>query len=500
MAAKSYLLGLDVGSSSVKASLVEVDTGRIASSALSPKEEMTISSPQPGWAEQDPEDWWKHACAAVGLAIRELKPGRREVRAIGISYQMHGLVLLDKDHRVLRPSIIWCDSRAVSFGEKAFKTLGEEYCLRHLLNSPGNFTAAKLAWVKDNEPQVYSKIRYAMLPGDYFAYRLTGNVSTTDTGLSEGVFWDFVEGKMSDKLLAYFGFDSALFPARYPLFSVPGNLSAEAAGQLGLPAGIPLGYRAGDQPNNAFSLNALRPGETAATAGTSGVIYSVTDSNAHDPQSRVNTFLHVNHTKKNPRNGVLLCVNGAGLLNSWLKRHVSAGLSYDDMNERASRVPAGSDGLMFFPFGNGAERILSNRSLGASLHGMDLNRHGQHQVLRAAQEGIVFALRYGFDILKEMGVPISVIRAGHANMFLSPLFREVFVNTVGRPLELYETNGAVGAALGAGLGTGIYSNETEALSHLKRLERIEPSGISKLYETFYQQWKERLMKMIAQEP
>jgi xylulokinase len=410
---------------------------------------------------------------------------------------MHGLVLLDKSKSLLRPSIIWCDSRAVPYGEEAFQALGEDYCLRHLLNSPGNFTAAKLAWVKDKEPSTFGRIEYVCLPGDFIAFKMSAEVSTTDTGLSEGIFWDFQEGAVSQRLISHFGFRESLLPPRRPVFSVQGNLTKQAAAELGVEPGAPVGYRAGDQPNNALSLNVLRPGETAATAGTSGVIYSVTDKNAFDPLSRVNTFLHVNHRKGSPRNGVLLCVNGTGISNAWMRRNITQGDSYDKMNALAQQAPAGADGLRFFPFGNGSERILMNRNPGAGLYGLDFNRHSRTHVLRATQEGIVFALRYGFDIIREMGVDVSVIRAGMSNMFLSALFREAFTDTVGTPLELYDTNGAVGAALGAGLGAGIFADEQEAFSHLRRVLALQPSREADRYAQVYQDWKSHLQTLIS---
>jgi len=489
-----YLLGLDIGSSSIKATLVDADTGTSVSSAQSPKEEMPMLAVQPGWAEQDPDLWWHHVVISVKECLKGIDTSG--VKAIGIAYQMHGLVVVDKNLKPLRPSIIWCDSRAVSIGEKAFSQLGHEYSLKHLLNSPGNFTAAKLRWIKENEPGIYSQIYKIMLPGDYIALKLTGETTTTATGLSEGIFWDYQSNSVSRKLLDYLEIDHTMLSTVVDVFSEHGSVTRAAAEELGLPAGIKISYRSGDQPNNAFSLNVLNPGETAATAGTSGVIYSITDQNAFDLKSRVNAFIHVNSKAEAIRNGVLLCVNGTGILNSWLRKNIKGnGSSYDyeQINAIASKASIGAEGISVLPFGNGAERILENKDIGASFHGVNFNRHDQSHLFRAAQEGIVFALNYGFEILQGMGMKSEVIRAGHANMFLSPLFREAFVNTTGVRLERYDTDGAKGAALGAGVGAGVFHSFEEAFSGLKKIGYEEPAtNLREQYQHAYQVWKEKL--------
>ncbi len=487
------LLGYDLGSSSIKATLLNPATGEAVASVTYPKQEMQILSKRLGWAEQDPETWWMNIKNATKELLVKSRVPKEAIKAIGISYQMHGLVLIDKEHNVLRPSIIWCDSRAVNIGKKAFHELGGDYCLANYLNSPGNFTASKLMWVKENEPEIYEKVYKAMLPGDFVAMKLTGEVNTTVSGLSEGIFWDFKNKRVAEKLLAYYGIDPSILPKTVDTFSVQGKLTNAVANELGLQAGTPIAYRAGDQPNNAFSLNVLNPGEVAATAGTSGVVYGIIDAAKYDPLSRVNTFVHVNNTKKEERYGVLLCVNGTGILNSWLQKHFTNGLSYDDMNELASSAPIGADGLSFIPFGNGAERIMENNDHGARLSGLNFNRHSQKHILRAGQEGIVFALNYGFSIMKEMGMELRRVRAGYANMFLSPLFREAFANITYTPVELYNTDGAQGAARGAGIGAGIYSSYEAAFKGLKALHTIEPSPLLfGAYEDAYGNWLKNL--------
>lgn len=453
---------------------------------------MPISAPQPGFAEQDPAMWWKELVTVTHKLKKQIQFTGEDIIAIGISYQMHGLVCIDRDQRVLRPAIIWCDSRAVDIGATAFSELGNAYCLEHLLNSPGNFTASKLKWVKENEPAIYEKIFKFLLPGDYIAMMLTGDARTTVSGLSEGVLWDFPEAALSDSLLCYYGIEKEKVAKVAPGFGEQGRLGAEAAALLGLKSGIPVTYRAGDQPNNAYSLNVLHPGEVAATAGTSGVIYGVSDRAAFDEASRVNSFVHVNNTAAQPRNGILLCVNGTGILNSWLRKNTGR-MDYGEMNALAAKAPAGSEGLLFFPFGNGAERILHNQNPGAELLHLDFNRHTQEHIFRAAQEGIVFALRFGLDIMREMGVNAETIRAGYANLFLSPVFREAFANTTGAVVELYNTDGAQGAARAAGVGAGYYRDYAESFAGMERIACVEPEGsLQRTYEAVYQRWKEKV--------
>jgi xylulokinase len=488
------LLGIDLGSSSVKASVIDGESGKCLASEFYPKEEMKIIARQPGWAEQDPEDWWDNLKNAVAGCILKVGYRKNDIGALGISYQMHGLVAVDKNGKILRPSIIWCDSRAVEYGDKALKGLGRDFCLSHLLNSPGNFTAAKLAWVKDKEPDIFKKIDKIMLPGDFIAMRLTGESHTSYTGLSEGIFWDFTKNGVSDKLMDYFGFDPAILPDAVGSFSIQGKLTRAAAEELGLNENIVVSYRAGDQPNNALSLNVLDPGEVAATAGTSGVIYGVTDQKKYDPQSRVNTFLHVNHSQEKQRLGVLLCINGTGILNSWLRKYTGNALTYNQMNDSAGSVPHGSEGLTILPFGNGAERMLMNRDIGCRVMGLDFNRHSNAHLYRAAQEGIAFSFRYGLDIMKEVGIVPQLIRAGETNMFLSPVFREALSSITGAAIHLYNTDGSVGAARGAGIGCSYYKSAREAFNGLATVGITEPDKIKKgMYEEAYTRWKEYLM-------
>lgn len=492
-----YLLGIDVGSSSVKASLVNAETGKCASSAFFPKSEAKIIAVRPGWAEQEPQSWWDYMKQSIAAVMSEAGAKATDVAAIGISYQMHGLVCVDKDLNALRPAIIWCDSRAVEIGQRAFDHIGHEKCLSHMLNSPGNFTASKLKWVKDNEPDIFAKIYKVMLPGDYIAMRMTGEIRTTVSGLSEGIMWDFNTESVARTLLDHYEIPEEMVADICPTFGEQGRMSRQAAEELGLAAGTPVTYRAGDQPNNALSLNVFNPGEIASTAGTSGVVYGVNGVVNYDPLSRVNTFAHVNHSAEAARLGILLCVNGTGILNSWLKRNVMPDVSYADMNDIAAKAPIGAEGLSVLPFGNGAERMLENKEIGCQIQGLNFNVHNRSHLARAVQEGIVFSFQYGIEIMKKMGMEVSKIHAGNANMFLSPLFRNTLASVSGATIELYDTDGSVGAAKGAGMGAGIYKSHDEAFASLERVAVIEPDAANAAqYQEAYALWKARLEKNI----
>lgn len=495
---QKLLLGYDIGSSSIKASLLNADTGKLVASAVSPSMEMKIDSPQIGWAEQHPETWWLHIKNATKELISKIPSQNFQIEAIGISYQMHGLVMVDKNYNVIYPSIIWCDSRAVEIGNKAFTDLGENYCLTNYLNSPGNFTASKLKWIKDNQPEVYKKIYKIMLPGDYAAMMLTDQIYTTVSGLSEGILWDFTKKEIAEKLINYFGFEKNLIPDIIPSFGIQGKLSDKASKELGLKSGIPVSYRSGDQPNNALSLNVLYPGEIAATAGTSGVIYGITDKNIFDTKNRVNTFAHVNYSKDKPINGVLLCINGTGIQYSWLKQNIlNNAFSYTELNNLASKIEIGSEGLQCFPFGNGAERVLENKDVSASFTGINFNIHKKEHLVRAAQEGIAFSFKYGFDIMKNIGMEFNIIKAGFSNLFQSKLFSEAFVNLCDVELQIYNTDGSQGAARGAGIGIGFYDSPKDAFKELRIIERMTPNeSLKTKYNLHYQIWKNNLVKQL----
>ena len=492
-----YLIGYDIGSSSIKAALVAIDSGATLKVAQFPSSEMDIIAKQPGWAEQKPEVWWNNVCAATKQLVDSTGVNPSDVKGIGIAYQMHGLVLVDKDQQVLRPSIIWCDSRAVEIGEKAFQEMGQQQCLKHLLNSPGNFTASKLKWVKENEPGVYARIDKMMLPGDYIAMKLTGKICTTPSGLSEGILWDFQENAPSANLLNYYGIHPSFIPTIVPTCSLQGTISAKAAEATGLVEGIPVAYRAGDQPNNALALNVLEPGEIAATGGTSGVVYGVIDKPVYDRASRVNGFAHVNYAPDDPKIGVLLCINGAGIQYSWLKQQMAnEEISYTDMERMAGSVPVGSEGLRILPFGNGAERMLSNTNPGAQINNLQFNRHKSEHFFRAGLEGIAFSFVYGIQVLQDMGFHIDNMRVGNDNLFQSEVFSKTIANLVGCAITVVETTGAAGAAKAAGLKTGFYTTLKEAIGASGEVMTYEPAT-SEEHEQAYQVWRSDLEKLIG---
>jgi xylulokinase len=484
-------LGIDIGSSSVKVSLMEAESGKVVGSAVSPESEMAIISSVIGFAEQDPGIWWQCVSEAILKATTGLNCVS-DIGGIGIAYQMHGLVVVDSDLNIIRPSIIWCDSRATATGRRAESNPGSSFCLRHLLNLPSNFTLSKLAWMKDSEPELYRRIKYAMLPGDYIAMRMTGEVSTTFTGISEWIAWDYIENRFSNEIFDAFGLDSSVMPDARPSFGNHGVLSADAAGELGLPPAIPVFYKAGDQPNTALSLNVLEPGEAAITAGTSGVIYLVADGKNDSGSEGINTFLHVNSEESSQKLGRLFCLNGAGILYSWLKRLTSPENGFEEMNRMASGVPVGSAGLLIYPFGNGAERMLSNQNIGASIIDINFNIHDASTIYRAAMESIAFSFRMGLDQMKIGGDKLTLIRAGMANMFLSPLFCQIVSDVLRVPLEIYNTDGSLGAARGAAIGSGKYTFATAFNNHLVMANYSPDTKNTRTYDLIYERWKTNL--------
>ncbi|MUP44959.1 carbohydrate kinase [Gramella sp. BOM4] len=492
-----YFLGIDLGSSSIKLSVLNAGTGKVIAGVTVPETEMKMEAPQFGWAEQNPELWWDYVKKGLGRLKTAHQIDLKKINGIGIAYQMHGLVLTDENLVPLRPSIIWCDSRAVSIGNQAFEKIGKENCQKQILGSPGNFTASKLKWVKENEPEIYAKARYMMLPGDFIAAKLSGVAQTTASGLSEAALWDFPKGKIASEVLEKMELSEDLIPEIVPSFARQAKLDPKVASELGLNPEAMITYRAGDQPNNALSLNVLNPGEIATTAGTSAVIYAVTDKDMYDEESRVNTFLHVNDSEEAKRNGILGIINGSGILYQWLRKTISLGrkelLSYDVLNEEAAKVKPGSEGLRFYPFGNGAERIFNNRGVNSGIENLNFNIHSPAHLIRSACEGIVFAMNYGFDVIKTLGTSGDMVRAGKGNLFLSPVFREIFCNTTQAQLQLYETSGAEGAARGAAYGYGYYKSLDEAFGELEILENLEPEkGMTAQYQEIYEKWKENI--------
>ena len=488
-----HLLGIDLGSSSVKVSLVDAATGRQVGSAQSPTDrELAMAAPQVGWAEQDPGVWWEHTERAVATLAGEHSLG--DVGAIGIGYQMHGLVLLDAAGEPVRPSIIWCDSRAVSLGRQAAEAIGTDRLAASTLNSPGNFTASKWAWVARNEPEALARATTAMLPGDYLAFRITGDRATTASGLSEMILWDFGARSPARAVLDHYGLDDRLLPPLVPTFGDQGTVASGIAERWGLSPGARVCYRAGDQPNNAYSLKALAPGDTAATAGTSGVVYAVTDQRRFDPEQRVNAFAHVNDAADAERLGILLCVNGTGSAYAWLRRTLGAGgdlPAYAQLNAWAESAAVGSDGLLFYPWGNGAERVLGNREPGAAFEHLSFTRHGAPELCAAVQDGIAAALAYGSEVLDGLGAGPRVTRAGRANLFLSDRFCQAFAQLTGAPLELYDTDGAQGAARAAGVGAGAFETHADALAGVEQIGRFEPRpDLRDAYGSFYARWRE----------
>ncbi|KQC30161.1 xylulokinase [Flagellimonas eckloniae] len=486
-----YYLGIDLGSSSVKIAIVDTSTGKNIGVIQSPEEEMSIHSPKKGWAEQNPKDWWGHICDGITKIKKAHNISENSIEGIGIAYQMHGLVIVDEKGEPLRDSIIWCDSRAVNIGNKAYQEVGEDTCDSHLLNSPANFTASKLRWVRENEPDTYNRVYKFMLPGDYIAYRFSNTINTTISGLSEGVFWDFKLDEVSKSILDYYEIPSAFVPEIVDTFGPQGKISAKGAKESGLLEGTPILYRAGDQPNNALSLNVFHPGEVAATGGTSGVVYAITDNLSVKESSRVNNFAHVNYKKGAEKNiGKLLCINGAGIQYRWLLNNLDVS-SYAEMNELAAEVEVGSDGICVIPFGNGAERMLENQTIGTRIVNLDLNRHSKTHLCRATLEGIAFSFVYGIEIMKSDGIDAKVMRAGNDNLFRSEIFSNTIATLIEQEIEIYNTTGAIGAARACTLSKNDYDTFSEFMKNDHVLTYV-PFKDTEHYQTAYQNWKKEL--------
>ena len=488
----NYYLGIDIGSSSIKAALVEVVSGKSLGVAQEPKEEMSIHAQKNGWAEQVPLDWWLHTCNAIKNLKKQYNISENQIIGIGISYQMHGLVLIDKDGNPLRKSIIWCDSRAVETGNKAFAEIGEDICASKLLNSPANFTASKLKWVQENEPDIYNQVYKFMLPGDFIAYKFSNQINTTISGLSEGIFWDFKKDTIAHFLLKHYGINSSLIPDIVNTFSIQSLVDEKGAKESGLAIGTPILYRAGDQPNNALSLNVFNPGEVAATGGTSGVVYAITDSLSVKESSRVNNFAHVNYKKGVTTSiGKLLCINGAGIQYRWLLNNLAVS-SYDEMNNLASQVAIGSNGVCLIPFGNGAERMLNNQEIGTRILNLNLNNHHKGHLCRAALEGIAFSFVYGMEILKSDGIQPTVIRAGNDNLFRSEIFANTVATLIEQEIEIYNTTGAIGAARAANLHKGDFESFSKIIMDNDYVMTFMPFKDKKMYLEAYNNWKKEL--------
>lgn len=490
-----YYLGIDLGSSSVKVALVEKSSGKSLGVLQEPEEEMSMLALENGWAEQKPEDWWVFICIGIEKIKKQYNISKEEIVGIGISYQMHGLVLVDENGESLRKSIIWCDSRAVEIGNQAYKDIGEDVCNTKLLNSPANFTASKLSWIKENEPKIYKRIHKIMLPGDFIALRFSGTINTTISGLSEGIFWNFKEDELSSDILSYFDFEEDIIPDIVDTFGEQNIVSEKGADESGLLSGTSIFYRAGDQPNNALSLNVFHPGEVAATGGTSGVVYAVTDNISVKESARVNNFAHVNYQKNSKQNiGKLLCINGAGIQYRWLLNNLSV-TSYEEMNNLASEIEIGADGVCVIPFGNGAERMLNNKDVGTRIVNLNLNRHDKAHICRAALEGIAFSFVYGIEIMKSDGINAKVIRAGNDNLFRSEIFANTIATLIGQKIEIYNTTGAIGAARACVLKDGDYEKFSSFMGN-DHVMTFMPFKNKEAYQKAYLNWKKELQLII----
>ena len=482
--ANRYLLGFDVGSSSVKASLVNADSGKCVATAFFPEKEAPIMAVKAGWAEQDPQMWWDNAKLSLKKIMVEAGATAEEIKAIGISYQMHGLVCVDKNLKALRPSIIWCDSRAVPYGEKAFKDLGADQCLSHLLNSPGNFTAAKLAWVKENEPENFKKIKKIMLPKDYLAYKLSGTFCTDYSDASGMLLLDVKNRKWSKEMCDICGITEDMLPKLFDSFEKVGELKHDLAAELGLRDGVVIAAGAGDNAAAAVGTGTVGNNKCNISLGTSGTIFMSSDSFAVDSNNALHSFDHADGHFH-----LMGCMLSAASCNKWWMDEILKTKDYADEQKGIDKL--GENHVFFLPYLMGERSPWNNPNARATFTGitMDTTREDMTQ---AVLEGVAFATRDMYEVAKSIGVAPkrTMICGGGAK---SPLWRRMIANILNVEVDVpsCEEGPGMGGAMLAMVACGAYKSVEEAAAAIVKVDKTEkpdPELVAK-YEARYQQFK-----------
>jgi xylulokinase len=472
------LLGIDVGTGGSRAVVIN-ETGRIVASAT--VEHEPFASPQTGWAEQDPDDWWRASVAAIREVVSRDNVSPEEIAAVGLSGQMHGSVLLNDRDEIVRPALIWCDQRSDKQCEQLTQQIGAEQLIKLTCNPAlTGFTLPKMLWVRDNEPETWQQVRSVLLPKDYVRFRLTGDKATDVADASGTLLLNVAERKWSHEMLAASEIDASLLPTVFESPEITGTISTSAAELTGLRAGTPVVAGAGDQAGGAVGIGIVQPGAVSATIGTSGVVFAATNSPALDPKGRVHTFCHAIPGRWH----VMGVTQGAGLSMRWFRDQFGAGMGegdpYDRMTEEAAQVESGSNGLLWAPYLMGERTPHLDPHARAALVGLTAS-HTRAHVIRAIMEGVAFSLRDSFEIFNEMQVPVETIRLGGGGA-RSALWRQIQADIYGRAVATVEAEegAAYGVAMLAGVGVQTWSSVDAACEAVVRTrDQVEPEANSK---------------------
>jgi xylulokinase len=482
------LLGIDVGTGGTRAALVD-PRGRVIGAATA--EHAPMSSRRFGWAEQSPEDWWRAACQAIRECLAKTSVSAAEVSAIGLTGQMHGLVLLDAQDRVVRPAIIWCDQRTEQECRDITQRVGAERLIELTANPAlTGFTLPKIWWVRRHEPELWARVRSLMLPKDYVRFRLTGERAIDVADASGTLMFDVVHRRWSQEMLKISQLDEALLPKVFESVEISAYVHQDGANQAGLRPGIPVVAGAGDQAAGAVGMGIVKPGAVSATIGTSGVVFAATSAPVLEPHGRIHTFCHAIPNRWH----VMGVTQGAGLSLRWFRDQFGAGADdgrdpYDRLADEAAQAPAGADGLLWAPYLMGERTPHLDPNARGALVGITA-QHTRAHVIRAILEGVAFSLRDSLTLFREIGVPIESIRLGGGGA-RSPLWQQIQADIYGMPVELIEADegGAYGAALLAGVGSGNWSSvEAACESAVRVAKRAQPNA--KTAEQMDRQYKE----------
>ena len=473
-------LGIDVGTGGTRALVIDTKGNVVASASA---EHQHFASPKPGWAEQSPQDWWRACGEAVRKVLQSGSVRAEDISCVGFSGQMHGAVLLDSKDEVVRPALIWCDQRSEAQSAELERMFGRDTLIRLTCNPPlTNFTLTKFLWVRENEPQNWSRVAHVMLPKDYVRFRLTGERAIDMADASGTLLLDVTNRRWSKEVLDKTDIKESLLPALFESPDVCGKISAAGAEATGLKVGTPVVAGAGDQAAGAVGMGIARVGAVSATIGTSGVVFASTDRPAMDPQGRLHTFCHAIPGRWH----VMGVTQSAGLSLRWYRDNFGAASPgvqkkdgrdpYDVFAEEAATAPAGSEGAFWVPYLMGERTPHLDPNARAALVGLSAS-HTRAHVIRSIMEGVAFSLKDSFTIFEEMKIPVTSIRLGGGGA-RSPLWRQIQADVYGREVEIVaaEEGAAYGAAILAGTGAKEWSSVEEACDAIVRVaKRIPPS-------------------------